>query len=162
MFNFVIKNSERKCIPVTEDDIKRIEGKFGIVFPDSLRKYYIEYNGKYIHTIYFPVEGENYNVGVDDIIPLIGSAPNYNVESIKDDELNCGWVSKNLIPFAITEGGDEFYWDANEGKVYVIFADDGEDENGMLIPRYICSSIDEMFRLMSEAYDKKCMGNNLA
>lgn len=51
MFNFVIQNSERKYIPVTEDDINRIEEKFGIVFPDILRKYYVEHNGK-TYTLY--------------------------------------------------------------------------------------------------------------
>jgi len=155
MFNFVIQNSERKYIPVTEADINRIEEKFGIVFPDILRKYYIEYNGKNIHTVYVPVEGENYSIGVDDIIPLLNSVHDYNIEAIKDDEINYGWVAKELIPFAITDGGDEFYWNADDGRVYAIFADDGEDENGMLIPRYICSSVDELFRRMDKIYEKK-------
>lgn len=155
MFSFVYQDSEIKYIPVTEGDIRRIEEKFGVIFPEILKYYYIKYNAKYIHTVYFFVDSDNYEISIDDIIPLLNNIPNYDVESVKNDEDKYGWVSKSFIPFAITEGGDEIYWDSSDGKVYVVFADDGEDENGMLLSRYVCSSIDELFRIMEEEYIKE-------
>lgn len=33
-------------VPVTNEDIDRIEKKFGIKFPDILREYYLKHNAK--------------------------------------------------------------------------------------------------------------------
>lgn len=68
-----------------------------------------------------------------------------------------GWslrVRNNFIPLAGDQGSDIYYWDSNDGKVYISFNDD-EDENGLEIPYYVCSSVEEMFRLMNEAYEKE-------
>ena len=160
MYNFFREDCDR-YIPVSEDDIKRIENTLGIVFPDVLRKYYLEHNGKCIHTVDI-LSYDGQVTGVHDIIPIIdnniihGIKSEFSVECIKYNELNEPWnrVASNLIPLAINEGGDIYYWDSNDGKVYISFNDD-EDENGMEIPYYVCSSVDEMFRLMNEAYEKK-------
>ncbi|MBQ3160714.1 MAG: SMI1/KNR4 family protein [Oscillospiraceae bacterium] len=160
MYNFFREDCD-KYIPVSEDDINRVEKKLGIVFPDVLRKYYLEHNGKRIHTLYIP-ECDGEITGVHDIIPIItneiihGIKSEFSVECIKENELNEPWnrVASYLIPLAINEGGDIYYWDTNDGKVYISFNAD-EDENGMEIPYYVCSSVDEMFRLMNEAYEKK-------
>lgn len=169
MYNFFHEDYD-KYIPVSEDDINRVEKKLGIVFPDVLRKYYLEHNGKYIHTVYIPNADTDMGdiTGIADIIPVItneiihGIKSEFSVECIKENELNepyDKWVGHlriktNLIPLAINEGGDIYYWDSNDGKVYISFNAD-EDENGMEIPYYVCSSVDEMFRLMNEAYEKK-------
>lgn len=160
MYNFFREDCD-KYIPVSEDDINRVEKKLGIVFPDVLRKYYLEHNGKYIHTVDIPWADTDDITGVAEILSLT-SDDEFNVECIKKKELNepyDKWVGHlrirtNLIPLAINEGGDIYYWDTNDGKVYISFNAD-EDENGMEIPYYVCSSVDEMFRLMNEAYEKK-------
>lgn len=88
MFSFVYQDSERKYIPVTEGDIRRIEEKFGVIFPEILKYYYIKYNAKYIHTVYFFVDSDNYEISIDDIIPLLNNIPNYDVESVKTMKTN--------------------------------------------------------------------------
>lgn len=47
-----------------------------------------------------------------------------------------------------------YYRDSNDGKVYISF-NANEDEDGLEIPYFVCSSVEEMFRLMDEAYEKE-------
>ena len=164
MYCFFRKDCDRQ-IPVSIEDINRIEKKFKITFPDVLKKYYLEHNGEFIHTVYIPIyynDGTSGITSVHEIIPLINNESKYyNVEHIKEEEMNepekLGInlrVRNNFIPLAINQGGDIYYWDSNDEKVYISFNDD-EDENGLEIPYYICSSVDEMFKLMNEAYEKE-------
>lgn len=165
MFDFVKQDSLSSLMPVTNEDISRIEKKFSIVFPNILKEYYLKYNGMYIHTVELSYD-DGEITGVHEIIPVItnevidgGITSEFSVECIKENELNEPYnrVLPNLIPFAINEGGDYYYWDTKDGKVYISFNAD-EDENGTEIPYYICSSVDEMFRLMSEEYEKEMRG----
>ena len=79
---------------------------------------------------------------IAEIIPLINSNSGLNVESIKEKEMNDPFikrfrVKKSLILLAVNECGDIYYWDSNDGRVYICFSAD-ENENGMEIPYYIC------------------------
>ena len=183
MFNFVCTDEEialvksndnqgnyaeddGEYVSVTNEDIDRVEKKFNIVFPAVLRKYYLEHNAKWINGVEIQEPGADV-VYIHEMIPIINTPLNkwghkngYSVECIKEEEMNeieeFGQlrVRNNFIPLAINEGGDNYYWDSNDGKVYISYNAD-EDENGFEIPYYVCSSVEEMFRLMDEAYDKK-------
>lgn len=156
-----------KYVPVTNEDIDRIEKKFGITFPNILREYYLKHNAKWIHDTMINTPDGNRR-SISDILPIIntpvdkwGIKNEYSVECIKANEMSepeeYGWslrVRNNFIPLAIDQGSDIYYWDSNDGKVYISFNDD-EDENGLEIPYYVCSSVEEMFRLMNEAYEKE-------
>lgn len=174
MFNFVMTDEEidriadsdfGKFFPVTEADIERIEKKFKITFPEILREYYLKHNAKFINgvTIQEPGGEEAY---IHDILPLIGTPLNkyglkneYSVECIKDNEMNepdeLGHlrIRNNFVPLAIDDGCNTYYWDSNDGKIYISYNAD-EDEDGLEIPYFVCSSVEEMFRLMDEAYKK--------
>lgn len=179
MFNFVktdeeiaiIKSRDKnyseddgKYVPVTNEDIDRIEKKFGITFPDILRKYYLEHNAKWIHGVEIHAPGGD-EADIHGILPLINTPINkwgikneYSVECIKDNEMNepkeLGYlrIRNHFIPLATNQCGDIYYWDSNDGKVYISYNAD-EDENGLEIPYYVCSSVEEMFMLMDEAYE---------
>ena len=178
MFNFVLTDEEinristtddGKFFPVTEADIERIEKKFKVTFPDVLKRYYLKHNAKFIHGEKIQGPGGE-EVYIHDIFPLISTPINefgvkneYSVECIKDNEINepneLGYqrVRNNFIPLAINQGGNIYYWDSNDGKVYISYNAD-EDENGLEIPYYVCSSVEEMFKLMDEAYEKRLRG----
>lgn len=184
MFNFVMTDEEialikskdkqyseddGEYVPVTNADIDRIEKKFEIVFPDVLRKYYLEHNAKWIHSIVINAPDEDGSC-IHEILPIINTPINkwgieneYSVECIKDNEMNepkeLGYlrIRNNFVPLAIDDGCNTYYWDSNDGKVYISY-NDNEDENGLEIPYYVCSSVEEMFRLMDEAYEKKKQG----
>lgn len=158
-----------KYVPVTNEDIDRIEKKFGITFPDILREYYLKYNAKWIHGVEIHAPGRDES-DICTILPLINTPINefgikneFSVECIKDNEMNepeeLGYlrIRNNFIPLALDNCGDIYYWDSNDGKVYISYNAD-EDENGLEIPYYVCSSVDEMFKLMDEAYEKKKQG----
>lgn len=179
MFNFVLTDEEinristsddGKFFPVTEADINRIEKKFSIAFPEILKKYYLEHNAKFIHGEKIQELGGE-EAYIHDIFPLISTPINefgvkneYSVECIKDKEMSeleeLGYlrIRNNFIPLAINQGGNIYYWDSHDGKVYISFNAD-EDENGLEVPYYVCSSVEEMFKLMDEAYEKELNGN---
>lgn len=184
MFNFVkteeeislIKSRDNsyskddgEYVPVTNADIDRIEKKFEITFPDVLRKYYLEHNAKWIHSVEIHELG-GCKAYIHEILPIINTPINkwgieneYSVECIKDNEMNepneLGYlrIRNNFVPLAIDGGCNTYYWDSNDGKVYISY-NDNEDENGLEIPYFVCSSVEEMFKLMDEAYEKKTKG----
>lgn len=178
MFDFVMTDEEinristsddGKFFPITEADIDRIEKKFRITFPDVLKRYYLKHNAKFIHGEKIQELGGE-EAYIHDIFPLIsipinefGVKNDYSVECIKDNEMNepneFGYlrIRNNFIPLAINQGGNIYYWDSNDGKVYISYNAD-EDENGLEIPYYVCSSVGEMFRLMDEAYEREKQG----
>ncbi|MDE6595277.1 MAG: SMI1/KNR4 family protein [Oscillospiraceae bacterium] len=157
-------------VPVTNEDIDRIEKKFGIKFPDILREYYLKYNAKWIHSVEIHAPGGD-EAEIHEILPIINTPINrwgikneFSVECIKDNEMNepneYGWplrIRNNFVPLALDGCGDTYYWDSNDGKVYISFCAN-EDENGLEIPYYVCSSVEEMFKLMDEAYEKEKQG----
>lgn len=154
-------------VPVSNADIDRIEKRFGIVFPDVLRKYYLKHNAKWIHSTEIDTpDGDKRCIA--DILPIINTPVNrwgieneYSVECIKANEISepeeygCPLrVRNNFIPLAGDQGSGTYYWDSTNGKVYVSFNAD-EDENGLEIPYYICPSVEEMFGLMDRAYNRR-------
>lgn len=174
MFNFVLTDEEidrkadsdfGKFFPVTEADIERIEKKFKITFPEILREYYLKHNAKFINGVTIQEPGGE-EADIYNIIPLIGTPLDkdglkneYSVECIKDNEMNepeelgCLRIRNNFIPLALDMGCNIYYWDSNDGKVYISF-NDNDDEDGLEIPYFVCSSVEEMFGLMDEAYEK--------
>lgn len=148
---------DTRFIPISVTDIEKFQEKYGVILPDALREFYINHNGNYIHTVYIPADNDRFEgemIGVHEILPLQASdEDDCSVEYIKDKDLSEPWIDPKLVPFAIDECGDVWYWDMYDGKVCIVF-DEDEDENGMLIPWYVCSSVEEMFKLMNEAYEK--------
>lgn len=52
MYKF-LKETKKKFEKASENEIRRIENKYNIAFPEILRNYYLEYNIEYIRTIRF-------------------------------------------------------------------------------------------------------------
>lgn len=166
MFDFVNYAPEYECeyFPVSYDDISSVEKKFGIEFPSVLKEFYLKHNGRYIHMTYIDVDdaecdGEDSYISVDAILPLVGRNPHpyYSVEAITEEQIQEGWIPDNFIPFAITQGGAYFHWKVDDGKVYIIY-DEGTGVDGGWTKYLICSSVEEMFKRMNEAYEKEING----
>ncbi|MBQ3600663.1 MAG: SMI1/KNR4 family protein, partial [Lachnospiraceae bacterium] len=60
MYN-IIQETHREYA-ITEEDIREVEERFGIIFPQMLRKFYLEHNGDYIKSCIFTLDGNNYMV----------------------------------------------------------------------------------------------------
>lgn len=151
---------EGEYVPVTEADIDRIEKKYEIIFPNVLKKYYLDNNAKWIHSVKI-YSDDGAEVEINGIIPLINRPLNkhgikntYSVESIKGSEINeleeFGYlrIERNLIPLAIDCGGNICRWDSNDGKVYISYNGD-EDASGLEIQYCVCSSVEKMFELIN-------------
>ena len=138
MYKF-IKETKKKFEKASEDEIKRIENKYNIAFPEILRNYYLECNIEYIRTVRFKAgidENKEFSVhGINEF---------KNVEQHKDIEIKEGWTHKDFYPFAYDEGGNAYYWSSKDGKVYLLFSDDIENEI------FVCNSVKEMFEIMED------------
>lgn len=55
-----------------------------------------------------------------------------------------GYIRESLIPLANNSGGDYYYWDKNDEKIYLIYCDDIENEI------LIADSIEEFFDIMNK------------
>lgn len=138
MYKF-IKETKKKFEKASEEAIKRVENKYNIAFPEILRNYYLEYNIEYIRTIRF-------KAGIDGNkeFSVHGINEFKNVEQHKDIEIKEGWTHKAFYPFAYDEGGNAYYWSSKDGKVYLLFSDDIENEI------FVCDSVKELFKIMED------------
>lgn len=136
-----LKNEEGKKIYL--EDIQRLQAKYNIIFPEELKNYYLENNGK---KIYLCVFGEEKQYEISKILPLCDKN---SVESIKDSELIDGFIASDMIPFAMDRGGDYYYWNSIDKGIYLIRGEDIEN------PRYICSSFSELCTILDNSEIRK-------
>ena len=98
--------------------IEEIEEKYQIKFPTMLRSYYLSYGDCLIHPCEFQVDGVVREVNA--MIPLSFEA-HLHFCKIVDRERAEEWIPKTFYPFAYDSGGNYYYWDATNGKIYLIF-----------------------------------------
>lgn len=136
MYSFI--NDINEDAKILEEDIASIEEQFNIKFPDTLRAFYKEYNGAKIKLCVFTVD--NYEQEINSLVPLkYGTLP---FEKIVEWDRRDGFIPESFIPFASDRGGDNYYIDLENGKVFLSRSDDIEN------PYYVCDSIEELFKLM--------------
>lgn len=131
-----IAKSKNKLSPTL---IAEIEKKYQMKFPAALRNYYLSYGDCLIHTCEFQINGVLREVNA--IIPLSFNE-RLHFSKIVERERAEEWIPKTFYPFAYDSGGNYYYWDATNGKIYLIFSDDVDK------PKGICDSIDDFFSLL--------------
>lgn len=136
MYNF-IKQIKEDC-SVTKNDIENIEIKYNIKFPEILKNYYLKHNGDTIKLCSFIVD--DYEYEISKIVPLKYGSSNF--EHIIDGDREDSIITENMLPIARNRGGDYYYWDVNDEKVYLYYCDDIEN------PVYICNNIKSLFDIM--------------
>lgn len=141
MYGFIKQIKEEYHI--TEEDLKIVEGKYDIKFPEILRSYYLEHNGDIIKTCYLLVD--DYSYGIAKIVQLKNGTTTF--EYIVDNDRKDGIIDENMFPIARNEGGDYYYWNKQTQNIYLYYCDDIED------PIYICENINSFFEIM----DKSCI-----
>ncbi len=137
MYKFI--KELRKEYVVTDEDINEIEEKYDIHLPLVLRDYYLNYNGAKVKKSVFYVDGFEHSVWQMVQIKY-GEIP---LEEVIENDRMDGFIPKTMIPLAYNEGGDYFYCNLTDGKVYVMY---DIIENHI----YICDSVSEFFRIMEE------------
>ena len=109
---------------INESDVLKFEKLIGRDVPDVLRDFYRSYNGASIKLCIFDIDG--YDFEVFEILPLVHGK--CCVEKIYEDDREDGYIRESLIPLANNSGGDYYYWDKNDEKIYLIYCDDIENE----------------------------------
>lgn len=132
---------KKEKFKVTQQDINTIEEQYDIIFPEYLKEFYLEYNGATIKLCKIFVDG--YMYGISEMIQLKYGECNfeYILEGDREDKI----IPFSMIPIANNEGGDYYYLDMEDGKIYLFFCDDIEN------PIYICENIESLFKLMNES-----------
>lgn len=139
MFNFISgENSEKN---VTHEYINELENKLNIKFPDILIDFYTHYNTADIREFSFFVH--NLEFSVEFIIPLLYG--NVCVEKILSFNESNEYISKTFIPLAEDVDGEDFYWDASNGKVYYLSMENVEH------PIPICDSVEQFFEILNNS-----------
>lgn len=141
MFTF-LKDTQKQN-RLSEKDIKRIEEKYFIEFPSILKEFYLNYDGNKINLCIFKVDG--YECEVAKIIPLNTSGLTF--EKIVDNDRADGFISEDLYPIASNRGGDFYYWNAKNGKVYLVFNDDIDN------PFFVTEDIEAFFNILITNYN---------
>lgn len=142
MYKFL--RSGRSGIKLEESEIKAVEEMFDFKFPPILFDFYLLYNVQDIKLCIFEID--NYSYGVRTMIPLKQGAITF--EEIVSNDRQDGFIDENMLPLAMNEGGDFYYWDKNNEHVYFYYDDDIEN------PIFICENIESFFKLLSQSIDE--------
>lgn len=142
MYEFL--RNEINGIKLDEQDIKAIEVLYDFKFPTILFEFYLLYNVEDIKLCIFEIDG--FSHGVSSMVPIKGGSLSF--EEIVSNDRKDGFIDTNMLPLAMNEGGDIYYWDKNNENVYLYYCDDFEN------PIYICENIESFFILLSQNIDK--------
>lgn len=142
MYEF-LKN-ENNGITLESHEIKAIEDLYGFEFSQILFDFYLLHNVGTIKICTFEIDGFEHQVR--NMVPLKDGALTF--EEIVTDDRKDGFIDINMLPLAMNEGGDMYYWDRNSENVYLYYDDDIEN------PIYICENIESFFTLLSQSIDK--------
>ena len=132
---FIIKKSKPFKAPL----INKAEETFNIKFPKALKNYYSSYGNSQIKTCQFKIDGFLYDVSAFVSIDINDPASFYKIMEYGRSD---GWIPNNFYPFAHDSGGNYYFWNSVNQRIYLIFNDDVE------YPYEICASIKDFFKIM--------------
>lgn len=139
MYNFIIKEQSEQLKVI--ESIMYLENKYSIVFPDELKMFYLKCKEGKIKICVFIVDGVECEVA--SIVSVITEG--YNFEKITDNNKIDAFLPDSFYPLASDRGGNYYYWDSVDGKVYLSFSDDIEN------PFLISDSIKEFFDILDDS-----------
>ena len=133
-----IVSSVKTGYEITEDDLVDIENRYGFVFPQILKEFYLGYNGARIKDLYVTVGDHEF--GIHHIFPVRyrwkyegnnivpERADKGQMEYFMDMSSDVDSIKANrLVLFADDAGGDEYFWQIGTGNVYLIRYDNVDD-----------------------------------
>ena len=121
------------------NQIKFIESKYNIKFPQSLFNYYLNYPESKIENVQFKLNG--FLLDVAELIS-IKNDDKFSLNYVYNTGKNDGWIPDNFYPFAHDSGGNFYFWNSQNDKVFIIFNDDVDH------PYVVCDSVDNFFKLL--------------
>ena len=125
-------NTEEKR-PISVGDLKNFEKENNIKFPESIRNYWFKYGDAPIKRCSFKGEKST------DIRQICNPL---KADCFKEE----GYIPQSFYAIAHDSGGNYFYWNSEDNKIYIVFHEDIDN------PFVFCNSVEEMFKLMEESF----------
>lgn len=138
MFNFI--DYEYPNARVNEAYIEELEKNLDIEFPKVLKDYYLNHNGAEIKECEFEKFGLEFCVVLIRALDF-GTMP---VEKVLAYNRSNSYIPKTFIPLAEDADDDDYYWDANDGKVYYLSLENVEH------PKVVFDNVEEFFEMLNE------------
>ncbi|MBD5154279.1 MAG: SMI1/KNR4 family protein [Oscillibacter sp.] len=135
MYQFIAsKNNEYSISP---DDISAIEKKFGIIFPEALKTYYLQFNCADTILCGYTKGTDVYEV--DAIYPIKHKYPKYMplLENLMERDRKDGYIPYDMIPFAADQSEGCYYCHSVSEQIFLVLGYDVDN------PILICNSFVE-------------------
>ena len=135
MYQFIAsKNVEYSIFP---NDISDIEKRFGIIFPETLKTYYLQFNCADTILCGYVKGTDVYEV--DAIYPIKYTYPKYmpQVETLMERDRKDGYISRDMIPFAADQSEGCYYCNSKSEQIFLVLSDDVDN------PILICNSFSD-------------------
>ena len=134
MYPFIV--SKNINYSISEKDIKIIEERFAVTFPQALKDYYIQFNCADICLCRYVKGTEIYEV--DAIYPIKYKYPKYMplLETLLERDRIGEYVPYDMVPFAADQSEGCYYCDKN-GQVFLILSYDIDN------PVLVCDNFSE-------------------
>lgn len=134
MYPFVL--SKNTDYSISENDILAVEERYGIVFPQSLKDFYIQINCAEISLCGYVKGSEIFEV--DAIYPIKYKHPKYMplLETLLEQDRRDGYIPCGMIPFAADQSEGRYYCNRLE-QVFLISSYDVDN------PVLICNNFSE-------------------
>ena len=114
---------------ITREEIKAIESKLGITFPDCFVEHYLQYNGGIPSEAFFYSEEEDIETEIQLFSPLKYRFQNVDVRTVEEKyELfkSKSEIMSDYLPFANDYGNNQICINLKDNKVYIVYMDLGE------------------------------------
>lgn len=138
MFKFIRESRISQC---DNNIIKKLEEKYNVVFPEEFIEFHKIHDNDLFKTCYFEV-GE-YSYDIRKFYPLCREE-GLCFEDVNDDIRTDKILPQSFFSFARDNGGNDFYWNSIDNKIYYISWDN------IYSPRVVCNTMKEFFDILSE------------
>ncbi len=140
-FRFVILPGEEHS-KLDDKKLDDFEEQYQLHFPESLRNYYLDYNGARIADISFTMDDRVFYVYR--ITPLLGEKD--SVQHALERAARYHDMPEHLVRIADDMGNGLYYWDTRNEHVYFRRVDN------MSSYTFICKGLDHFFEILNQAY----------
>lgn len=138
MYKFIKEHRISQC---TYEFVKKLENKYRVSFPVELINFHLEYDNDIFQSCYFDINNQTFDVRK--LYPFCCSE-GLSFEVVNDDVRKNELIGHVFYSFAMDNGGNDYYWNSDDNKIYYIPWDD------IFTPRLICNSLKEFLDMFKE------------
>lgn len=115
--------------PLTREEIETMGSELGITLPDSFVEHYLAYNGGVPSKPYYYSEEEDVETEIQIFSPIKYGFDNLNLRTVEQKYVLFKEKSRLMcryLPFANDYGSNQVCINLDNGKVYIVYMDNGE------------------------------------